>query len=147
VLTHHSQHDFQNQNYSERRLECHRGTQDTRRDIVDCHRSSFVFCHLFLYCLLLVVSCCWFFCCCFCCVSTRRTRGRDLGCHRNNNSHRFLPSTIDPQKISRVDYGFCTNFIVYARDFEVREEKKVPRHVRTRKKRQLSFSFRVFSIT
>jgi hypothetical protein len=35
--------------------------------------------------------------------------------------------TIDPRpsrKISRVDYGFFTNFIVYARDFEVREEKK-----------------------
>jgi hypothetical protein len=58
--------------------------------------------------------------------------------------------TIDTRpsrKILRVDYGFCTNFIVYARDFEVREEKKVPHHVRIRQKRQPSFSFRVFLIT
>jgi hypothetical protein len=97
-----------------------------------------------LYVVLLLastkwVSCCYFCCCCFVlcfCSSKRRTRGRDLECHRNNNSHRFLQSTS-------IDYGFCTNFIVYARDFEVREDEKKC-HVTCEHVKNDSFHFHFF---
>jgi hypothetical protein len=68
-----------------------------KEDIVDCHWCNFVYC--FFSAVTRVVSCCYFCCCCFVlfsCGSRRRTRDQDLGCDRNNHSHRFLQSTIDP---------------------------------------------------
>jgi hypothetical protein len=74
------------------------------------------------------------FCAVFLLIDTTHERP-GFGVSRKQQQPQIL--TIDhrpSRKILRVDYGFCTNFIVYARDFEVREEKKVPRHVRTRQK-------------
>jgi hypothetical protein len=95
------------------------------------------------------VSCCYLCCCSFVLCfgwSTWCTRGRDVGCHaRNNNNHRFLQLTLEKNLEGRLwilhkRHSLCLRFWGQRR-------KKVPRHVRTRKKRQLSFSFRVFPVT
>jgi hypothetical protein len=40
------------------------------------------------------------FCAVFLLINTTHERP-EFGCHRNNNSHRFLQSTLDPRKKSR----------------------------------------------
>jgi hypothetical protein len=102
---------------------------------------------LFFYCVLLLELCCvvTFAAVVLCCVFADRHDAREAGIWGVTETTTATDSYNRPSnKISRVDYGFCTNFIVYARDFEVREEKKVPRHVRTRKNDSFHFHFVFF---